>query len=388
MRKALELAELGRGAVGTNPMVGCVIVKDGVVVGEGWHKHLGGAHAEVIALTVAGEAARGATAYVTLEPCDHHGRTPPCTEALIEAGVARVVVASGDPNPEVNGRGVARLEGAGIEVSVGLLGADADAQNAVYRTNKLMGRPYVLYKYATSLDGKIALRSGPARWLTGPEARSRVHVWRGQYDAVAVGVNTVLVDDPALTTRDGPGPTPIKVVFDSTARTPSGAALFEPDAGGEPARVIVITAAAPTSALAALRAQGAEVVTVEANAQGRPRVELALKALLERGVTSLMLEGGGALAWQFLATRSVDLLACFVAPKLLGGAGASPLGGPGVANIDDAFELDEMTIEQIGADLLISGNVRYPAAEDVAAVDHAEPTIAPRIGFYPTQRGA
>ena len=386
MRKALELAEQGRGAVGTNPLVGCVLVRDGRIVGEGWHKHLGGAHAEAMALAAAGEAARGATAYVTLEPCDHHGRTPPCTAALISAGVTGVVVASLDPNPIVSGRGVARLEAENIAVRVGLLEAEADAQNAVYRTNQLLGRPYVLYKYATSLDGKIALSSGPARWLTGPEARARVHTWRGQYDAIAVGVNTVLADDPALTTRDAHGPTPIKVVFDSTGRTPSGAKLFERDASGEPARVIIIATAASDTAQAALRAQGAEVLSVEADKYGRPRVEAALPELMKRGISSLMLEGGGTLAWQFLATRSVDLLACFVAPKLLGGAGATPLGGPGVATIDGAFELDAMSIEQIGADLLISGDVRYPASSSDAAVHNAALTSTASLALETAER--
>lgn len=364
MRLALELAERGRGAVGTNPLVGCVIVNDGRIVGEGWHERIGGAHAEAMALDAARGDTHGATAYVTLEPCDHHGRTPPCTAALIDAGVARVVVASLDPNPLVNGRGIARLKAANIAVSVGLLEAAAEAQNSVYGTNQLLGRPYVLYKYAASLDGKTALTSGPARWLTGPESRARTHVWRGQYDAVAVGVNTVLIDDPALTTRDAPGPTPVKVVFDSTARTPSTAKLFERDSSGEPARVVIVTtAAASATARAALHAKGAELLTVSTNRHGRPCVGEALRALLKRGVTKLLLEGGGTLAWEFLATGSVDAVACFVAPKLLGGASSTPLGGPGVGSIGDAFELEQMTIERVGADLLISGEVRYPSAD-------------------------
>src|SRR5690606_39696851 len=201
MRLALALAERGRGRVSPNPLVGCVVVKDGEVVGEGWHARAGGPHAEVAALAAAGDRARGATVYVTLEPCDHHGRTPPCTEALLAAGLDRVVAATLDPNPLVDARGVARLKQGGVQVDVGLLARQAEQQNEVFRVAPRERRPFVPYQTAMSLDGKIAVRTGRSRWITGESSRDRVHRWRDEFDAVAVGINTVLLDDPALTTR-------------------------------------------------------------------------------------------------------------------------------------------------------------------------------------------
>lgn len=362
MRLALTLAERGRGRVSPNPLVGCVVVHDGTVVGEGWHAQAGGPHAEVVALAAAGERTRGATVYVTLEPCDHHGRTPPCTEALLDAGVARVVAATLDPNPLVDGRGVARLQQGGVRVDVGLLAAEAEEQNEVFRVAQRERRPFVLYKTAMSLDGKIAVRTGRSRWITGETARDRVHRWRDQFDAVAVGINTVLLDDPLLTTRIDGGRTPRKVVFDSVARTPTTARLFDEDPQGVPGRVTVfVTDDAPAARVAALRDRGAEVVAVSAQ-RGRPDVAAALAELHARDVTSLLLEGGGTLAWDFFACRSVDRVAWFIAPKLLGGSAAGPLGGLGVASVDEAFTLDGVRTETIGHDLLVTGKVRYPAA--------------------------
>lgn len=360
MRLALTLAERGRGRVSPNPLVGCVVVHDGTVVGEGWHAQAGGPHAEVVALAAAGERTRGATVYVTLEPCDHHGRTPPCTEALLDAGVARVVAATLDPNPMVDGRGVARLQQGGVRVDVGLLAAEAEEQNEVFRVAQRERRPFVLYKTAMSLDGKIAVRTGRSRWITGETARDRVHRWRDQFDAVAVGINTVLLDDPLLTTRIEGGRTPRKVVFDSVARTPTTARLFDEDPQGVPGRVTVfVTDEAPAARVAALRDRGAEVVAVSAR-RGRPDVAAALAELHARDVTSVLLEGGGTLAWDFFACRSVDRVAWFIAPKLLGGSAAGPLGGLGVASVDDAFTLDGVRTETIGHDLLVTGKVRYP----------------------------
>lgn len=357
MRRAIEMAERGRGRVSPNPLVGCVVVKDGALVGEGWHERAGAPHAEVVALAAAGEAARDATAYVTLEPCDHTGRTGPCTRALIDAGVASVEVAALDPNPLVNGRGVERLRSHGVEVAVGLLGDEARAQNAVFNTVHARRRPFVLYKTAMSLDGKIAVRTGRSRWITGPQARQRVHRWRDEFDAVAVGVNTVLLDDPELTAREPAGRTPLKVVFDSVARTPAAAKLFAPDAAGAPARVLVYcTSQAPERRVAALRDAGAEVVCLE-EARGRPSVARALSHLLERDVTSVLLEGGGTLAWDFFESGSVDRVAWFIAPKLLGGTAAGPLGGVGVASVDAAFRLEDVTTERIGEDLLVTAAV-------------------------------
>jgi len=366
MRRALALAERGRGHVSPNPLVGCVLVREGEVVGEGWHRRAGEPHAEVEALTAAGERARGATAYVTLEPCDHTGRTPPCTEALIHAGVRRAVVAALDPNPVTDGAGVRRLREAGVEVEVGLAREEAEAQNEVFRVAQLHGRPFVLYKTAMTLDGKIATRAGRSRWITGEAARERVQRWRNELDGVAVGINTVLLDDPLLTSRIEGGRTPVKVVFDSVARTPPTARLFEPDAAGVPARVVLFaTAKASPERVAALRERGAEVV-VTGETQGRTDVRAALPALLERGVTSLLLEGGGTLAWAFFEAQAVDRVAWFIGPKLLGGAGASPLGGIGVARMEDALTLGDVRTESLDGDLLVTGRVRYPGAAAAA----------------------
>ncbi len=390
MRRALQLAERGRGRTSPNPMVGCVLVAKGRVVGEGWHRRAGEPHAEAEALRDAGEAARGATAYVTLEPCNHHGRTPPCSEALLDAGVARVVIAALDPNPRARG-GAQRLREAGITVTTGVLEDEALEQNAAFFTNQLHGRPSVLYKTAMSLDGKVALPDGPARWITGEAARALVHEWRDQHDAIAVGVGTVLADDPTLTTRrqqEGTGRTPVKVVFDSQVRTPPTAKLFEPGPDGQPARVFVVAAEGggvreggaapagtaigePTDAvepgrrtrIVALEARGAEVLVAPAPA-GRPDLRAALEALLARGVTSVLLEGGGTLAWAFFASRLVDRVAWFVAPKLIGGAGTpGPLAGPGANSIEDAVRLERVSTRQVGDDLLITGRPRYPEAD-------------------------
>ena len=367
MRLALALAERGRGRVSPNPLVGCVVVKDGEVVGEGWHARAGGPHAEVAALAAAGDRARGATVYVTLEPCDHHGRTPPCTEALLAAGVDRVVAATLDPNPLVDGRGVARLKQGGVQVDVGLLAREAEQQNEVFRVAQRERRPFVLYKTAMSLDGKIAVRTGRSRWITGESSRDRVHRWRDEFDAVAVGINTVLLDDPALTTRIAGGHTPRKVVFDSVARTPTTARMFDDDPQGEPGRVTVfVTDEAPAARVEALKARGAEVVAVRAD-RGRPDVAAALSELYARDVTSLLLEGGGTLAWDFFAARSVDRVAWFVAPKLLGGSAAGPLAGLGVASVEEAFELADVLTETIGHDLLVTGKVRYPELRETEA---------------------
>jgi len=349
--------------VAPNPMVGCVLVAGDEVVGEGWHRAAGEPHAEVEALRAAGERARGATAYVTLEPCDHHGRTPPCTDALIAAGVRRVAIAALDPDPRVDGAGVQRLREAGVDVEVGLAADAAERQNEAYRVDRRLGRPFVLYKTAMTLDGKIATRTGRSRWITGERARERVQRWRNELDAVAVGINTVLLDDPQLTTRLEGGRTPVKVVFDSVARTPPGARLFEVDAAGTRPRVLLfVTDKAAPQRVAALEARGAEVIVV-AETQGRADVGAALAALHERQLTSLLLEGGGTLAWTFFEARAVDRVAWFIGPKLLGGGGASPLGGVGVASMDDALTLTDVETETIDGDVLVTGRVRYPAAD-------------------------
>lgn len=363
MARAIALAELGRGSTHPNPMVGCVIASGEQVVGEGWHERPGMPHAERVALSHAGDRARGASAYVTLEPCNHTGRTPPCTEALIEAGVARVVVAMRDPDARVQGSGVARLQASGIEVVEGVLAAEATAQSVAYLTHRRLGRPWVRYKTAMTLDGKIATRTGRSRWITGEEARAQVQRWRHQADAIAIGVSTLLNDDPALTTRMDdaalPGRTPRKVVFDGVARTPTNARIFDAGPDGAPARVtLVVGADAPAARVAALQARGASILQVE-NHQGKPDVASALQQLARDGVVELLLEGGGTLAWSFLEARAIDAVAFFIAPKLVGGRGASPLTGMGFAGLDEAIALENPRVTTLGNDWLIEGAIAW-----------------------------
>jgi diaminohydroxyphosphoribosylaminopyrimidine deaminase / 5-amino-6-(5-phosphoribosylamino)uracil reductase len=364
LRRALELAERGRGTTHPNPMVGCVVAQGEATVGEGWHERPGGPHAETRALAAAGPLARGATAYVTLEPCAHQGRTPPCADALIAAGVARVVYGSPDPDRRVAGKGAARLHAAGIAVVGEALREEADALNAAYLTHRRLGRPWVRYKTAMTLDGKIATRTGRSRWITGPEARALVQRWRHEADAVAVGVTTLLQDDPALTARlaaaEGIGRTPRKVVFDAIARTPLTARVFDVGPDGVPARVVVVVGPdAPTARVRGLEERGATVLSVPAR-QGRPDVAAALGALAADGVVELLLEGGGTIAWSFLAAGAIDRIAWFVAPKLVGGRGATPLAGLGVASMEEAVALRGATVRHVGEDLLIEGDLVVP----------------------------
>ena len=345
MAQALELAEKGRGRTSLRPLVGCVVVKDDEVIGRGWRGHEGETHAEVRALKDAENAPEvaGATVYVTLEPCTHTERTPSCTDALIEANVRRVVIAAEDP--DVNTNGTETLQGAGTEVVTGVLRAQAEAQNEVFLTLQREKRPFVLYKTAMTLDGKIATRTGRSRWITGKAARDLVQVWRDELDAVAVGINTVLLDDPLLTSRLERGQTPIKVIFDSVARTPVDAKLFEKDPQGQDAKVVLFTTEkAPETRVAALEEKGANVFKLP-EIRGRADVRAALKMLYGLGIRSLLLEGGGTLAWSFFEQQAVDKIATFIGPKLLGGGGASPLSGLGVTEMDDAIRLSDITTD-------------------------------------------
>lgn len=357
MARALALAARGLGLTSPNPAVGAVLVRDGAVVGEGAHMRAGGPHAEVAALAEAGEAARAATCYVTLEPCAHHGRTPPCADALIAAGVARVVAACRDPNPRVDGRGLARLREAGIEVTVGVGETEARALNRAFFTFVTTGRPHVTLKSAMTLDGKIAAWDGTSRWITAEAARAEAHCLRFRADALLVGVGTVLRDDPALTVRlpDAPPKEPARVVADSRLRTPLGAQVVQ---AGDPSRTILACAApAPRRRASALRERGVRVL--ELPADGR-RVDLRalLRALAELDVVAVLAEGGAELAAALLDAGLVDRVAFFVAPRLLGGRTApGPLGGVGRA-LKEAVSVHGLSYRMIGEDLLLEGDVR------------------------------
>ncbi|MCA3377511.1 MAG: bifunctional diaminohydroxyphosphoribosylaminopyrimidine deaminase/5-amino-6-(5-phosphoribosylamino)uracil reductase RibD [Roseomonas sp.] len=352
MRAALALARRGLGNAWPNPAVGCVLVKDGRVIGRGWTQPGGRPHAETEALRRAGEAARGATAYVTLEPCSHHGRTPPCCEALAGAGIARVVMAMRDPDPRVNGRGLAMLRGAGITVEEGLLEAEARALNAGFFRRIQAGMPVVTLKLASTLDGRIATASGESRWITGEAARREVHALRARHDAILVGSGTVLADDPDLTCRiPGMERVPmLRVVADARLRTPPAARLVQ---GAGVAPVLIITAPGhPPAAQAPFIAAGADIVTVPAHAAGGLDLPSLLRALGRRGVTRVLAEGGAALAAALLRQGLVDRLVWFHAPAVMGGDGHSALQGLRLAALSAMPRFRRTAQRALGDDML------------------------------------
>jgi len=361
MARALELAARGRGLTSPNPMVGAVVVTGGAVVGEGFHAGAGGAHAEVIALGAAGGRARGATLYVTLEPCNHQGRTPPCAPAVIAAGVTRVVSAVRDPNPRVPGGGAEALRAAGVDVSVGVREDEARDLNRAFFTAMARHRPHVTLKAAMTLDGKIAAHDGASRWITGEAARREAHRLRSESDAVVVGIGTALADDPALDVRLGrPWPRePWRVVVDSQARLPCTARVLT---AGTPARALVaVTDAAPAERVAALEATGATVLACKSAGSHVDLVDLAGR-LFALDVIALLVEGGAELNAGFLAADLVDRVAVFVAPKLVGGRGApTPVGGPGRA-LGDAVALTRASGRAVGDDWLVEADVIHREA--------------------------
>lgn len=361
---AIELAGRGACAVQPNPLVGAVIVKDGQVLGEGWHAELGGAHAEVAAINAAGAAdLHGATLYVSLEPCCHQGRTPPCTDAILAAGITRVVVAADDPSEKASGRGlgILRDEGVVIDVDGGELSARARRDNQAFRKHARSGLPWVVFKSAMTLDGKVATRTGDSQWISSEDSRRRAHEWRAAADAVAVGIGTALADDPRLTARvtlpGGREPRqPRRVVFDATARLPLTAKLVTE--APEIPLTVVVSRAAPRAATEALAGAGAEIVTAS-GANDPARVTSALAQLGEQGVSSILLEGGPRLAGAFMDAGQIDELRIFLAPLLVGGRGASdPIGGSGVDRIADALHAQYLRCEGVGPDLLISATIK------------------------------
>ncbi len=357
MEFALELAARARGRTSPNPMVGAVVVKEGKIIGSGYHLKAGTPHAEIHALNEAGEDARGADLYVTLEPCCHHGRTGPCTTAIINAGVARVVTAMTDPNQLVAGEGIRQLMAAGIEVSLGLMEEEAVELNEVFIKHITTGRPFVIAKAALSIDGKIATRSGKSQWITGEKARAYGHQLRDWYDAIIVGIGTVLADDPSLTARlPAGGRDPVRIVLDSRASIPLKARVLTQQS--EAPTLIAATCGAPPEKVAALRQAGIEVLIVNEG----PRVDLGelMKILGRRGITSVMIEGGAGVHGSAFTAQIVDKVAWFIAPKIIGGQDApGPVGGLGVDNPSEAAELERVVVRRLGSDLLVEGYLKY-----------------------------
>ena len=365
MLRALELAAHGRGTVEPNPMVGCVLTDaSGRKVGEGWHRVFGGPHAEIDALGRAANV-RGGTAYVTLEPCCHHGKTPPCADRLIAAGLARVVVAMRDPFPQVDGGGLQRLRDAGVAVEVGLCESEACRLNAPYLTLVGQGRPYFHAKWAMSADGRIATAAGESQWITGERSRRHAHVFRGTVDAIVVGVGTVLADDPSLTARPSGARTPTRVVFDSHLRTPPDGRLVA--TARQTPTVVFTTTSAPDAAR--LREAGVEVVTLPP-ADAKVDVAAAAAEMGRRRWTNVLLEGGSELLGSFLAAGLIDASRLYLAPKLIGGREAKgPLGGAGIAALADAAVLTTDKVEQLGDDVFWSlHRPNTPGQQETASI--------------------
>ncbi len=356
MRRALAEAARGRGAVEPNPMVGAVVVSDDEAVGVGHHERFGGPHAEVVALSRAGDRARGSTLYVTLEPCCHHGKTPPCVDAILRAGVARVVAAHKDPFPRVDGGGLTRLRDAGVEVTVEVDGDAARSLNAPYLKRLALGLPFVTAKWAMTLDGRTATGSGDSRWISNPRSRALVHEVRGRMDAILVGVGTALADDPELTARP-PGPrTPARVVLDSRGRLPTDGRLAR--TALEVPVWVATTDRAPSDKLGALEAMGCRILRFEPGGSKSVPIVAMLAELSRLGVTNLLVEGGGAVLGSFFDAGQVDAIDVFVAPKVEGGSHRhTSIQGVGVTLMADAWKLDRPEISIIDGDVRIQGRL-------------------------------
>lgn len=355
MRRALALARHGEGYVSPNPLVGCVIVQGDRIVGEGYHQRFGGPHAEIHALRAAGEQARGAVVYVTLEPCCHIGKTPPCAEALLRAAPARVVVALRDPNPRVAGGGLARLQQAGIAVTLGVCEAEARRLNEAFITFITTQRPFVTVKCAVTLDGKIATKTRHSRWITGEPARLRVHELRHASDVIVVGIGTALHDNPLLTTRlpDRCGADPLRVIVDSTLRLPPEARVTEVTASRR--TLVATTVRAAPERQDRLAARGVEIVRLPADAAGQVDLEALLHHLGQRGLASVLVEGGATLITTFLQRRLLDKALFFIAPKIIGGDGIGVVGPCGVQYMEQAIRFRDITLQQCGDDVLLQG---------------------------------
>ncbi|ADL08431.1 bifunctional diaminohydroxyphosphoribosylaminopyrimidine deaminase/5-amino-6-(5-phosphoribosylamino)uracil reductase RibD [Thermosediminibacter oceani] len=361
MRRALDLAKKGRGTTSPNPMVGAVVVKDGEIVGEGYHRKAGEPHAEVEALAQAAERARGAELYVNLEPCCHYGRTPPCADTIIRAGVKRVVAAMADPNPLVAGKGIKRLKEAGIEVVVGVLEEEAKKLNEVFIKYIITGKPFVVAKIAQSFDGKIAMASGESRWITGEPARVKAHELRSWYDAIMVGVGTVMADDPLLTCRlPEKRKNPVRIVVDSGARMPPDARMLRCEGG----RVILATTErADSERVSALKERGVEVIKVPP-AEGRVDLSRLMEILGGMGITSVLVEGGSTLTSSLIKGNLVDKLLVFVAPVVIGGEGIDSVGKLHVDRLSQAPRFKFHSIDAIGGDLLLEAYPDLKREED------------------------
>lgn len=356
MRRALVLAEQGQGHVEPNPMVGCVIAHGAEIIGEGWHARYGGPHAEVAALEIAGARAAGAVMYVTLEPCCHHGKTPPCTDAILAAGVREVVVAQQDPFPRVAGGGIATLRAAGVRVDLGVLEDEAQHLNAPYRNLLAQQRPWVIAKWAMTLDGKLATTTGASRWISGEASRQIVHQLRGRVDAILIGRGTAAADDPLLIARPSGPRVAVRVVLDTRASLSVNSQLVR--TARQTPLVIAAAADAPDENVDRLSAAGCEVLRL-AGADHAGRLDALLAELGKRQMTNVLVEGGSELFGALADAQQIDEAHAFIAPKYVGGAAAlTPLGGAGVEDMAQAWRLTAPTIEIVDGDVYVHGHVK------------------------------
>lgn len=356
MKRALELAEKGRGFTSPNPMVGAVIVKNGQIIGEGYHERFGEAHAEVNAISSATESVEGATIYVTLEPCSHYGKTPPCSDLIIDRKLKKVVVAATDPNPLVSGRGLDRLRKAGIEVVEGVLEAESNKLNEVFNKFITTQTPFVLMKYAMSLDGKIATQTGDSKWISSEKSREHAHHLRGYLSGIMVGIGTVLKDDPQLTCRVQGYPNPVRILLDSQLRVPLDSKILKNQ--DEAQTLILTTEYAPLSMQREIEKLGVEVLTVPERDE-KVDLKAALSELGKKGIDSILLEGGGTLNAAALEAGIVDKVTIYIAPKIIGGAEAiSPVMGRGVEMMKDAYGLSDMQVTKLNEDIFVEGYLR------------------------------
>jgi diaminohydroxyphosphoribosylaminopyrimidine deaminase / 5-amino-6-(5-phosphoribosylamino)uracil reductase len=357
MNRVLELARLGEGRTSPNPLVGAVIVKDGRIIGEGYHGYYGGNHAEVEAINSAKESVKGSTIYVNLEPCSHFGKTPPCAKRLVEEGFRKVVVSILDPNPKVAGRGIEILKENGIEVEVGLLEKEARELNEVFIKYITKGIPYIYLKYAMTLDGKIASCTGDAKWISNEKSRQEVHKLRNKVSGIMVGIGTILADDPSLNTRlvEGNSKDPIRIIVDSNCRIPSIAKVLHLDSDAK--TIVVITKYADLLKIAEIEAVGAEVLMID-DKDGRVDLKSLMRVLGNRGLDSILIEGGGELSYSALEEELIDKVQVYIAPKIIGGSKApTPVAGKGISLMKDAIELYDLKRKILDEDILIEGYV-------------------------------
>ncbi len=353
MREALRIARNAQGRTSPNPLVGAVIVRDGKIIAEGWHRQAGSPHAEIHALNMAGDLAKNSTLYVTLEPCSHFGRTPPCANAIVDAGIKKVFAAMSDPNPKVAGRGFEILKSAGVEVEVGLLEAEARALNEIFIKWVTKNLPFVTLKFACSLDGKISTAGGESQWISCLESRKFSHRLRDLNDAILVGVGTVLADDPSLTTRLVDGKNPVRIVVDSSAKTPLDSKVVTEKFSQT---IIATTTNAPPEKISALKNLGVEIIF--AGDKKSVDLKILMRELARREITSVLVEGGGTVHFSMLKEKLVDKIFAFVAPKIIGGKNSlTAVEGAGFEKLSDAVNLKNFSAEKIGEDFLLSGRV-------------------------------